>query len=246
MRSVGAGMQRCLKQYGGIPKLAALSSIAANYQLQLYGALAHNRSGGTIDVGLLRLLNALSTSWKIYKLATATYTDVSAAIKAGTATAFFTSNNDAIYIGSKVPFGIAGLGISTSEAGSPVYTYKYYNGTSFATLTMVETITSYLISDDLLVFIPPYNWAKGGNASLDSNMYFLEIKATTAPSTLPQLNNAWVAEWLTFREGVVDNGSLELDANIEPLMFESGEGLVPYFGTANAANLIEASYKNMG
>ncbi len=160
--------------------------------------------------------------------------------------AFFAANNDDLYIGCKRPFGLFGMTITTGEAGSPVYAYTYYNGSSFSALTLVESLSAYSAGDKKLVFIPPYDWAVGGDSNLDQSYYYVRVRSTTLSTTPVGLTAGWFGEMLAYREGVVDNGTLLLDATVEPLMFEGGEGLFPYFGTANAANLIEASYKSMG
>lgn len=241
---------RVVRQYGGVAKAAALSPSSSNMQLAVMSAAVHNRAGGANDIGLLRLLAENTSSWKIWRKATSTYTDQTANIQAGTAVAFFASNNDDLFIGAKVPFGLFGMDLSVDEAGSPVYTMAYYNGSSFTTLTTVEAVAA-LTTQEILSFLPPYDWAKGtgiADITSSSDYYWVRIRSTTAPSTPPQINNAWVAEFLAFREGVADNGTLEIlcpDAS-KPLVFQSGEGLVPYFKTANANNTIEVSYCNLG
>jgi hypothetical protein len=53
---------------------------------------------------------------------------------------------------------------------------------------------------------------------------------------------------LAFREGIADNGSIEISSpdSVKPIIFETGEGLIPYFGSASANNTLEASYNQGG
>jgi hypothetical protein len=201
-------------------------------------------------MGFFRLLRESVQSWGVWRKATSTYTDQTAAIQAGTATAFFASNNDDLYIGAKVPFGLFGVDLSVNEAGSPVYTMAYWNGSSFATLTTIEAVAAYT-TQEILTFAPPYDWVKGtgiSNITNSSDFYWVRIRSTTAPSTPPQINNAWVGEMLAFREGIADNGSIEISSpdSVKPIIFETGEGLIPYFGSASANNTLEASYNQGG
>src|ERR1035437_5253364 len=138
-------------------KDAALSPPTGK-QLQVYGIEAMNRSGGAIDVGILKKLNA--DDWMIYSIVAASTpvaSDITAAVQAATATGIFTlTNNDGFMIGSKNRFNLIGLTISTgASGGSPVYAYKYYNGSTMATLTTIATATFSSTGTQLILFNAP-------------------------------------------------------------------------------------------
>jgi hypothetical protein len=230
--------------------VGSVFSAASAQQIALYEATAHNRSGGSVDMGILRHLR--DTSWKFHRKVTAAFSDDTTALQAGTAQAVFASDNDAFYVGSLAQFNLVGMTASTAESGgTPVYTFTYWNGSSWAALTTIENISAFTATNHWIMWNTPTDWSQGGDTGegLSTDRYYIRVMATTAPTvTPPELDDMWAGELLTFREAVSDNGTLSLSVigPEKPLILEGGEGLFPYFGTANANNSFEAAYNNYG
>lgn len=218
-------------------------------QLHLYNAKVHNRSGGAIDMGILKKLDP--NMWKFYTITAASTPDaaeVTSTIQAGSSvTIFTTTNNGGYLVSSSRKFNMIGLNVNDAiGAGSPVFTYQYYNGTAYTTLTTTAVPAYTSTGTNLVVFNAPQNWAVGTEAAVggDSANYNILVRSTTAGSDAATANAAWVGQFLEFQEGVADNGVLELNMSIaRPYVFDGNESLIPYFsGTANALNTVRVLY----
>lgn len=234
-------LQTLAVSYATKGTVAALSP-RGNGQLHLVSAKLTNNSGGACDLGIFRLFKATD----IYSIATsvsAVITDVTAAINAGTATTILTTtNNDGFYAGATDIFGLLGFTISQAETGTPVYTYKYWNGSSWVTLNGFALPTAYTpTGTQLIVFAPPVDWKKGGTG-LNSGKYWIQVLATTAPATAVQVTAAWMAQMVDYAASVANGASFSWAVTTLELALHwgSGEGLLPYFGTANAKNMVTA------
>lgn len=235
------GIQVLLSGYGIKAKTAVLSP-APGEQVVLYSAKVHNRSGDLLDLGLMRKLS--TQSWKTIKVA-ASDSDVTSLIQAGTAVDFFESTNHGFIASSNRKFSLFGVNVSTAETGSPVYTAQYWNGSTWSTLTTMDVPSAYSSGSQLHVFAPPIDWATEDDTGLvPEDHYAIRVLSSTAPSTAVGIDDAWLAEALTLKEAVADNGFLEVQFEPErPFIFESEESVLPYFGSAaNANNIIEVSY----
>ena len=222
-------------------------------QLYIYSIKAQNKYGGAIDVGILKRF--ASTDWVFNQIVVANIpdaTDASAAIRAGTSTALFTTTtNDGYMVQSLQKFNMIGFTIETSEAGSPVYTYQYFNGTSYTTLTTISVPTTYVTSGlatALVVFLAPDDWAVGTTAGVggDSDKYSILVKASTAPSTAPKATALWLGQFIDFQYQLANNTAFSATFDsLTPIKLQGGEGIQAYFGgTANAANCLSVVYSN--
>lgn len=235
--------QTCLVNYSEKGKSNALS-LSVNKQIAVLNMRAWNRVGSAINVGLLRKFN--SRDFKLWTKVATVYTNVTAAIVAGTATQIVdTTNSDGFILQCTRKMGLIGLTVSNSATGG-TYTFEYYNGTTWATLTTIENFTNFSTTGDkYLAFIPPHDWAVGdGSATaIDQNMYAIRVLHTTAPGDTGSVNALWMGEFLDYWEGVADNVAVELLFDCErPFVLDGGEGLFPYFSTAAAANQFGAFY----
>jgi hypothetical protein len=224
---------------------------ATGKQIHILQAKAQNKSGGAIDVGILKRF--ASTDWVFNSIVVANTpdaTDNSAAIRAGTSTALFTTTtNDGYMVQSSQKFNMIGFTIETSEAGSPVYTYQYYNGSAFTTLTTIAVPATYVttgLATAIVLFQAPVDWAVGSTAAVggDLTKYSILVKASTAPSTAPKATNLWLGQFLDFQYQLANNTAFSCTFDtFAPLKLQGNESIQPYFGgTANAANCFSVSY----
>jgi hypothetical protein len=167
-----------------------------------------------------------------------------ATIQAGsTITAFPTTNNYGLLVQSRNPFSAIAFNISQAETGSPVYTYEYWNGSSWTALVLENTPIYTATGVQALVFQAPIDWVvgdstEGGNADL----YSVRMLATTAPSQAVQFNSLKVLKLLALSE-VADKGSLISDFSESPLLLQTGEAIIPFFSYTSTHNRIDLSYK---
>lgn len=115
--------------------------------------------------------------------------DQTANIQSGVAVSIFTTvNNDGFAIQSDTQFTKVTIHVTQAQTGAPVYTYKYWNGSSFQNLTLTGTPSYASTGDKILSFTLPTDWntGNGGLAGLDNTRYTIQAIATTAPTTAVQ------------------------------------------------------------
>lgn len=218
-------------------------------QLCIFSARAYNVSGSAINVGLCRQLAA--TSWRVFRVTGGgvTYTEVTSAVQAGTATSLIdTTSNDGFIVASRKIFSVIGLTVSTAATGSPVYATNIWNGAAYAAATALDAPGFASTGDTYVSLIAPTGWVSGGPAGLSllPGWYSLFVKATTAPSGGMSASAMWVNSFLDLQYAIASNGSMNIGIDSRhPLTFEAGESLTGYFGTANAANAVGAFYSFM-
>jgi hypothetical protein len=222
---------------------AALSS-PSTQQLLVHSATAYNGSASAQNLGLGVRLS--STAWKLYTLG-ATTTDVTSTIQASSAVSVLpTTNNYGFYVQAKAPFGLLVFNVSQAQTGSPVYEYTYWNGSTFAALTTIDTISYTATGEMCVAFNPPVDWAQGHNAQLTDFTtgagYTIRVRATTAPTQAVQINSLGVAKLWAVRQ-VPGKGQLEIDFTMRPLQLDAYEGIQPYYQTLSTASEITIAYQ---
>jgi hypothetical protein len=232
-------------------------SVQLSYPYQCAEPVVSPRTAGQISLESARIVNNTSSTMSlglVKRFADGDYTviqvqasetDITDSLDAGSATSIFSTTNDhGILVQSRKRFNVIGFNIAQETTGSPVYTVKYYNGTSFVDLA-TEIAPSYSSTGRSIVsFLAPFDWAVGaGSYSLgESDLYSVEILATTAPTQEATADTVWVGQFLTYAPEVVTKGQLNVSNDLPYDLFEAGESVVPYFGTANASNFVELSY----
>lgn len=232
-------------QYSTNMKEKALESSSADKQLQVHEILLTNGSGGSIDMSAVKRLAV--TDRDIKKLDSGTITDVPDSSLDGET--FFAANDDALIIGSRRKFGAVSLVVDNVDDGSGVYAYQYYNGSSWATLTTYDAPTAYnTLQTENILFPPPHDWALGGDTDdYDGDKYYIRVVSTTAPISVASFDageDFWVGTIMTYAPQIAANGQLALSISDPhyPFLFEAGQSIVPYFGTANAKNSLEVEF----
>lgn len=235
------------QSYEQAGKAAALSA-ASGKALDIFAAHLHNRSGVTIDMGLLRKLSSASLGFGTLTAASTPDFADAMTILAGTSTQIFsTVNNSGYLVQAKTPFSFVGFNVTQAATGGPVYTYQYYDGTTWQTLTTIATPDLTSTGEKLLVFAAPRDWAVGTTGAVggDTTLYSIRVLATTAPGTAVLADSLNVAKFLHFQAGMADKTTLSLNYPYDySLHLDSGESLLPYFSTASAANCVTVIYQN--
>lgn len=160
-----------------------------------------------------------------------------------------TTNNDGFVIQSSEKFNIVGLTVGTIQAGSPVFEYTYWNGSAWSTLATLSSPDFTAAADTYLVFNEPVDWAALSSADtpvatdgLTANYFAIRVRATTAPSTAPIANIAWVIKLLDYIK-TIPNGYAAVRTSVEGIKVPPGHAIVPYCSTASSANWIIIEYK---
>lgn len=229
-------------------------------QIALIGATINNRSGSTLNLGLGFLTD--STRWKAGQWDASEnpeiIDDTTDAQDAGSDdfALFTTTNNDGFIVQSLDKFGFVGVQVTTAASGgSPVYEYTYWNGSSYAALTLFDTPSWTSTGEKTIAFTTPIDWAaveSGSQAALDGadvGKYLIRVRATTASSTAGGLASLiWVARLHDFKASVATDSVLNVsieDAD-QGIVLKGGEGVVPYFSTAHANNSVSVRYYMKG
>jgi hypothetical protein len=140
-----------------------------------------------IEAGILQNENFANAAWKIWSYTT-TATDQTTAVQAGTATTILpTTVSQGCIIQSPNPFGTVTFTVSQASA-SGVYTYQYWNGSAWTTLTTTSTPSFTATGSTSLTFSPPAGWLAGAGSSGANESYFsVRIVSSTAPATAVQI-----------------------------------------------------------
>lgn len=221
---------------------------ALSKQIALISCKVTNKSAGACDLGVLRGFS--NSNWSLGITLSGVLTDETAVIQAGTAVSIFdTTINDGFLVSSPDQFGLVGLTISQAQSGSPVYTYKYWNGTAWTTLPTIAVPTTYTAAYQLIVFLPPPDWVPGGTTptGVNTSTYNIWVQSSTAGGQAVKATGAVVGQFLDYAPSVAQYGNLKWsidDHVVTLLMFKAGDFLLPYFGTAAAGNSVTAQYLN--
>ena len=230
-----------LTAYATKGKLPAFT-VPANNSCYLFNARAYNNSGSAQNVGILSLF--LSGQYQLWSYVASgpTYTNVTASIGAGT-NIFTGTANDGFLVQTAQPSGLIGMTVTTTTTGG-VYTYKYWNGSAYATLGTLEVPAYPTAADIWIVFQPPADWKPGATAStVNQAMYTVWVQSTTGPSGAVAVNNLWAASFLELYQGVANNAAVQLMfPDSKPFAMLGGQGIIPYFSSPNAANQFAAFY----
>lgn len=216
-------------------------AVDASKQMLMVSASLYNASGASSLVGGFHSVS--NADFKVYTLG-ASDTEVTSTIQAGsTITAFPTTNNYGLLVQARNPFQAIAFNISQAQTGSPVYTYEYYNGSTWASLTVLNSPAYTPAGVQALVFQAPVDWATGdGSEDGDSTLYSVRMLATTAPSQAVQFNALRVLKLIKMQE-LADKASLDLDFSGSPLLLQGGESFIPFFSYTSPNNRIDLNYK---
>ena len=234
-------VQRLHTAYVGKGQDMVLSPLSSK-QMRVFNAKIVNRSGGFCNVGLLtKLANTSRKVW--YNNATAR-TEKTTLADAGSAFQINASSaGTGLVVQAKKKFNMIGIVVSTASTGSPTFSAKYYNGSTWTTLPdMIQTISFAATGYVLLVFSAPFDWAVGGYSDTDTTMYSVEI-LTTSSGNSAEATSCIVAQMIDYAGNVNQDSGIEYNCDpMYPLVLEANEGIIPFFGTSHAGNLISAVY----
>jgi hypothetical protein len=213
----------------------------ASKQLALVSARVFNRSGGSLDVGLMRKFN--DSGHKLFTYDASNYTEVTLPLAAASGVIADTASNGFV-LQTKEKSGLIGLNVSQADGGVAAYTLEYYNGSAFTALTTIKVQDFASTGEQILVFLPPRDWDVGGHADLDSAMYSIRVTTDGAGSAAVEADEVWSGQLLEFFEAVSDNNGITVGFDSErPMVLQGNEGVMPYFSTANAGNGIRVAYQ---
>ena len=132
----------------------------------------------------------------------------------------FAANNDYLYVGSRYKFSQLIAGLSTKASATITPTFAYWNGSSWATLTVTDNSTGFTKNDNLKWTIPS-DWTRSykdtaGNSLADlTPLYYLRIKRTNATGiTAPTATGLRIVPKAVF---TASGGSLHLGVDQPPL-----------------------------
>lgn len=251
----------------------ALLAPATGETLEFLGATVQNRSGSNMVAGVafrqpsdFALQGSSNAMWKAGQWVDAAgtrYSDDSTDAQDATVAGFpltTLTNNDGFAIQSKTKFNIVSMLINTATAGgAPVFSYEYFNGTTWTVLGTSAAVGS-LISlpsfataseaETVLAFGMPTDWALGGASGdgIDATRYAIRMKATTAPTTTaPIASQMFVGTLYDFIGAAISDDPVSFATEDDDcgivLTGEFSGGIAPYFATANALNTVSIRYR---
>lgn len=215
--------------------------IPTNEQLFIQSYSLYNGSGSASDLGL-----GISQAFMIYRYTAIgnAVVNITAPIVNGGATSIFSiTNNDGFIINSMQRFGFVRFNLTQGSSGSPAFSYQYWNGSGWASLTLTQSPT-YSTGQVYIVFNPPVDWVPGSDTTISMG-YCIRVRATTASSQAIIANSSTVARWIYYNLQLPTNTRSQAIFDDHPYLLEGNESLQPYFSSASNANTVEVSYQAM-
>ncbi len=108
-----------------------------------------------------------------------------------------TATGDGCYFGLATPYDWVLTNIGTAGAGTYTITWKYWNGASFAALTIIydETNSFKTAGMKRVHFVRPADWAVSTIAGI-ANLYWVKAEATMGTmTTQPKGTRAWIGQY---------------------------------------------------
>lgn len=234
--------------YSSIAKDAALSTPSSNKQLVIHSAGCYNGTGSSLDAAVgVRFSTA---AWKLWTVQ-ASNADATSTIQAGSAVSILpTTNNYGFIAQAKDKFALLSFTISQAETGSPTYSYQYWNGSAWTTLTLRNSPVYTSTGSIGIAFAPPIDWATGnGSATADFSStnagYCIRVRGTTGPSTAVQVTAMAVSKFWLYRQLTTKTG-MNVSFDFQPCTLDIGESVQAFFSSASANNSVEIAYQVNG
>lgn len=208
-------------------------------QLLLWDVSCVNNSGSAINIGIGHSI--CSGKFKFWTIGATTVevTDFSVGISI-----FPTTNNYGFLAQAQNKFNMLVFNLSQAETGSPVYTYEYWNGSAWSTLSLEDTPDYSATGKSYIVFLPPFDWMPGdGTVGGDPLLYSIRALGTTAPTAAVTADSLYPVKFIVYRNGIANNQWLQTNFFQRQLLLEAEEALFTYFSTADAANIVEVAYQ---
>lgn len=144
---------------------------------------------------------------------TSTYTDETVDMNdTGTADVTLTNAVGAIlYLGYSAPFDSIVIDTGTAGTGSPTSVWEYWNGGSWATLTITPSTQNFTAAGLALTYwTPPSNWAATSINSISA--YYVRRRQTANYTVVPILDQGWV----NGRVLIFDTVTATADSGVNP------------------------------
>lgn len=211
-------------------------------QLQVESVSALNGTASPLKVGLFSSI--INDHFKVFSLG-ASDVESTSAIQAGTAISMFTAdNNYGTLFQAKEKFNMISFNVSQVETGYPEYTYEYYNGSGWSTLSLLHTPVYLTTGIQAIVFNSPIDWVVGDSTEGgDATLFSIRCLATTAPDQAVQIDSLKLGRMIKYYNSVPAFGSLDVDFESDPYLLQSQESIIPFFSYASASNTISIDYK---
>ena len=181
----------------------------------------HNRSSATINYGIgFRISNRAWIAGQWDDDATTPFTNDTTDAQDTGADDFAlesTTANDGYVLACRYKFNAYSINVGTADVGgTPVRAIRYsnlagsgWNADPSNLFAAPTTSGAYSTGEERVIFIPPDNWGRtqaAGLSGIPGNMYAINVRATTAPSTSAATANTielWNLLFLT--ESLADN-----------------------------------------
>lgn len=137
----------------------------------------------------------------------------------------------------KEKFNLVALNVGTADSSGSTFTYKYWDGSAFSTLALVNTPFLTSTGKKGILFNSPSDWTVD-----DGSLFSIRIDASGTPNYA--ITALKVCRMLTYKENVLSKASLELSFDERPLLLQVSESLVGFFSVPDSANTMKASYRN--
>lgn len=257
---MGKLYERKLFSFGTIGNTEILSPpdspIAETFEVQ--SVEVGNSSGSAAAAGIC--VRHPAANWKAGQWdnsATESYSDDSTDAQDAGANDFTiaaTGTSDGFVIQSKNKFNYIGMTVGSVEGGSPAYEYSYWDSSNgWTTFTPISSLDFTATGESYAIFSEFDGWDPVDSTAtpvdtdgLTAGYYAVRVRATTPPSSPPLATKVWVQTMFDYVESVDDGKSEVLPkGGGDAIRVPVRGALVPFCGTANAANWAIIEYRKV-
>lgn len=228
----------------------AVVSSDANKQLEVYQSKLVNNTAGAIAVGMCKSVNSGNFDYYTVTDASSPKAALANDVKSGGSVKIFTDTaNDGFLLQSNERVNLIGVVNDTTSAAIGAITVKYYNGSAYTTVTATVAPTGFATAAYRFFFLNiPYDWVPGTTTAVggSGSKYSLLVTMGAGATNAVTINSILVGSLLDYNPSVASKASHAVDfygIMHKPLTLNAGEGLIPYFGTADSGNSVRVLFE---
>jgi len=225
------------------PEKSRTSILPITTRQELIETSIQNDSGGPIRLALLRKM--ANRDWKLGEFDGSAIVDKTVEAQgAGTFNLLDTTPGHGVIVQSIIKPSLWGFNV-TIDGGADTLFFNYFDGSTFVTLPTLDAPASFIVDENVILFLIPDDIQKAGSGGAgigaDADKYPIQIISNMAPAGNVVADEAWAGIMLRKWEAVADADFREFKPT-KPVMILDGEGIMPFFGTADGLNSVALQY----
>lgn len=133
-------------------------------------------------------------------------------------------------------FNMVAFTLTTADTSGAVFSYQYWNGSTWNTLTLVNTPDFTILGSQAIVFTMPLDMAQ----TVSTGSYAIRINTSLTSNYV--FGGVKVAKTLAYEYSVAPHQIIEVTFQ-RPLLLAATEQIIGFFAFPSASNSMDASYQ---